>query len=449
MRISLIQVLAIGLAVTVANCGPAARNQGGNGADARVGPDAFLGVPAVITGKVWAPNQGPGQAAPGQEIPIFGAVIYASVEKPEGIPPQAYCDKCVDTPVGVTSSHDGGFSLSVPPGTYWLTIQKGQFRLEQRVTVAEGPTVLPANQTTLPTKYDPANGQWIPKIAIVRGGSDNIQDVMGKLGFGTMSGNSWSNANGENGTEMDIYDWGTFGGGGSVDPLLRNIANMRKYHIIFFPCSTSVADNLLNQQDVLKNIRQYVNEGGKIYLTDWSGEVADFAFPHQIELGDSGADSEGTYDPITFTGKITTQGDADGSSYSNNDGKAVDPDLATWLGLQIGPNENSPPGMYNPQAFEVTDNWNWIRKLNPVLVGNDSAGMPVYDEPRAWMIGSNGRDNILHPQAVTYQPTGCGKVLYSTFQTSNASHPGMYAQERILLYLIMEIQQCSDTPVVE
>ena len=44
-------------------------------------------------------------------------------------------------------------------------------------------------------------------------------------------------------------------------------------------------------------------------------------------------------------------------------------------------------------------------------------------------------------------PTGCGKVLYSTFQTSNTAHPGMYPQERVLLYLIMEIQQCSEVIV--
>ena len=51
------------------------------------------------------------------------------------------------------------------------------------------------------------------------------------------------------------------------------------------------------------------------------------------------------------------------------------------------------------------------------------------------------------PLAVTYEPTGCGKVLYTTFQTANASHVGLYPQERILIYLIMEIQTCSDNPI--
>ena len=50
-------------------------------------------------------------------------------------------------------------------------------------------------------------------------------------------------------------------------------------------------------------------------------------------------------------------------------------------------------------------------------------------------------------QAITYQPTGCGKVLYTTFQTAFAAHVGLYPQERILIYLIMEIQTCSDNPI--
>ncbi|HPH67720.1 MAG TPA: hypothetical protein PLF40_18310 [Kofleriaceae bacterium] len=432
-------------------CGPTGRSTvDGNGGDGG-NVDAFVPQTATLTGKVWAPNQGPGQAAPGQEIPIYGALVYLTKTKPDAIPQNAYCEKCVDTPAGgVLSSHDGSFSLSAAPGTYWLVVQKGQFRIEQQINVVDGATALTAAQTTLPSKNDPANGAWIPKIAIVRGFSDNIQDVMGKLGFGTMGGNTWSSPMGEAGPEMTMYQYNASGADLDVNLLFNNIEEMRKYHIIFFPCATSMGsyDSTLRDQNKLKNIRQFVKEGGKLYVTDWSGEVADRAFPQQIELGDSGADSNGTYDPATLTGTLTTVGDSDGAYYDNDDGRAVDPNLGMWLGLQVGPTEaNATPAMYNSQRFPITHNYNWVKSLKSVSIGLDPNGVPVIDEPKAWVAGTTPAAGGQHPQAVTYTPTGCGKVLYSTFQTSNTAHAGMYPQERVLLYLIMEIQQCSEVIV--
>ena len=49
---------------------------------------------------------------------------------------------------------------------------------------------------------------------------------------------------------------------------------------------------------------------------------------------------------------------------------------------------------------------------------------------------------------VTFEPTGCGRVMYSTYHTTAGRHAGLYPQERILLYLIMEIALCSDHPIV-
>ena len=88
---------------------------------------------------MYAPKWGPGQVPQGQEIPIFGAHVYVSRDKPQPIPDHVYCEACVDTPdSAVLSDHDGSFSLTVAPGHYWFVIQKGQFRLEQEIDVAIG-----------------------------------------------------------------------------------------------------------------------------------------------------------------------------------------------------------------------------------------------------------------------------------------------------------------------
>ncbi len=432
----------------------------GSGSGSGSGSNPDCPTCAVVTGKVWAPKWAPGNVPPGQEIPIFGAMVYVTTTKPDPIPQKVYCEACVDAPQGgVLSGHDGSFSLEVQPGHYWLVIQKGQFRLEREIDLAQGPVPLDPADTTLPSKQDGANGSWIPKIAIAYGNYDAVGDILAKIGIGTLNGDKDPMTsgvdNGDSSAEITFYTYGATGNT-SVQYLVSNLAEMEKYHIIFFPCSTEVDDTLMSNETILTNIRKYVAEGGKIYVTDWSGETADNAFPPQLQLGDGGLgggiDAVGDYDPVALTGTLTTPGTADGDLYTANDGNVIDPDLNAWLGLQIGPDEDDPtPHMLTPDHFTVVDNWNWIQKLNSHIKGNDMNNQPIYDDPKAWVTGSDGTHGP-HPLSVTYEPAGCGKVLYSTFQTSGAdaseSHAGLMPQERILLFLIMEISACTENPVI-
>lgn len=444
-------------------CGPSKRGDDGTGGDDQGSgsdPTQCTSGCATLSGKVYAPHWAPGDVPAGQEIPIFGAIVYVTDTRPAPIPDHTYCEQCVDTPQGsVSSGYDGGFNLTVQPGHYFLVIAKGQFRSEQEIDVVEGQNALQPAVTTLPSSMDPANGQWIPRIAIAKGNYDAVEDILGKIGFGAMSGDKLGTGVGENSfNEITFYNWDD-SGATSVSTLLGSVAEMEKYHIIFFPCSTLVDDTLLQDPNVLKNIRQFVKDGGKLYVTDWSGELADRAFPSQLELGESdlgfgeAIDTAGTYDPDTLDANITTWGTSDGDLYTANDGKAFDNDLASWLGLQIGPSQDDPtPHQYDPNQFTVEDNWNYIAKMSSVMKGVDDMGMPVYDDPKPWLTGSDGTHGQ-KPLAVTYEPTGCGKVLFSTFQTSGAdaseSHAGLMPQERVLLFLIMEITACTQNPVIE
>src|SRR5688572_14889698 len=292
--------------LAIVGCGPAGGGSGDDG-DGSGRPDASDGdgdgdggtnpgrpdakpridaaAPGAIKGKVWAPNMAPGVAPAMPEIPIFGALVYVALDKPAGIPREIFCEPCVATPPGgVYSSHDGSFTLSVDPGTYWLVIQKAQFRFEQQIEVKTGETIeLQASQTTLPSRHDPAMGMWLPKMAVVMGSDDQIEDVLGKIGIGTV------NASGEfTDTAMDVDVFKNGGRTGHVNPaetgnqLLASYDKMKQYHIIFFACSTSA---LTLNPAVRTNIRRYVKDGGKIYVTDWSGEVMDRPFPTQIQLG--------------------------------------------------------------------------------------------------------------------------------------------------------------------
>jgi hypothetical protein len=456
MRSTFVKVVLLGSILV--GCGPGSRGGGGGGGGGSGSSDCPSC--AVVTGKVWAPKWALGDVPAGQEIPIFGAMVYVSTTRPDPIPDKVYCEACVDAPSGgVLTGHDGSFQLNVLPGHYWFVVEKGQFRFEQEMDFTTGPMPLAASQTTLPSRQDGANGSWIPKIAIAYGNYDAVGDILAKIGVGTLNGDkdptTAGTDNGDSKSEITFYTYGATGNT-SVQYLVSNLAEMEKFHIIFFPCSTEVDDTLMSNQTVLTNIRKYVAEGGKIYVTDWSGENADNVFPPQLKMGDGGfgggIDAVGDYDPMTLTGTLTTPGTSDGDLYTATDGKIVDPDLHDWLGLQIGPDEDDPtPHMLNPDQFSVVDNWNWIESLNSHVKGNDMNGQPVYDDPKAWVTGSDGQHGP-HPLSVTYEPAGCGKVLYSTFQTSGAdaseSHQGLMPQERVLLFLIMEISACTQNPVI-
>jgi len=78
-------------------CGPQARKGDDSDDDSTV--DAGPTTPA-LTGRVWAPNHAPGQTAPGQEIPIAGALVWLTDTQPAPIPDGVYCEQCVATPQG-------------------------------------------------------------------------------------------------------------------------------------------------------------------------------------------------------------------------------------------------------------------------------------------------------------------------------------------------------------
>lgn len=455
---------ALGCALVALSCGPTQRGDG----DANGGSDGRpSGPPGSVRGRVWAPALNPTAVGADNAIPVSGAAVYVVDERPAQIPSGAYCEPCQATPSGATfTDATGNFLIpTVSPGRHWLVIQKAQFRLEQQIDIQSDVVKdLTEEQGTLPSKRDYAAGKTVPHIAIGTGGYDHLENIMGKMGMGAVDA---SGAFTMTFGDIDIY---TNGGGdygaavGTLEALVRDGNKMRQYNIIFIPCSGDSFTGALKDQAVLRNIREFVKAGGKLYVTDWSGEWMDNVFPAEVELGPSGGGFGGfgektdtpasAYNATTDTWNTGSFGTADGDAYDSNDASALDPKLSAWLGAQKSPTPDSnTPTQINPTRFKTVDNWNWIKQLNAVPVGVNAQGMPVTDTPKAWVNGSNplpiGGGAGKHPLTVTFEPAGCGRVLYSTYHTTESAHTGLFPQERILLYLMMEIGVCSDNPIVE
>jgi len=458
-RISLLSCIVLSLTF---GCAADIRGDGDGGT---TGPDGSIvgndaGAPdsrlpfASVTGTIWAPGNAPGMVPPGEEIPVFNALVQVRTSQPDGIPNMVHCERCVEA-FGFTgtSAHDGSFSVTgITPGSYWLVIQKGQFRLEQQINLGPGETLsLDTATTTLPSLHSPELGQWVPRIAVGTGSYDELQDVLGKMGIGAVDADGSYMTDGAGSNRIDFY----YNGGehytpesGTLADLVADYGRLQQYHIVFIPCSGSLHTAALQQPGVLQNLRQYVSDGGKLYVTDWSGEWHDNVFPAHIEL-EAGHDTPAAaYDRASNSWNTSQFGDADGSSYNSEHAEAVDDDLRLWLDGQMGPLALGGNGVFNASDMVVEGSWNTIMNTNRVEIGVDDEGLAVLDDPRVYVIGDQDGALPKRPLTVTYEPVGCGRVLYSTYHTTETAHQGLAPQERILLYLIMEIGVCKEGPIL-
>lgn len=227
---------------------------------------------------------------------------------------------------------------------------------------------------------------------------------------------------------------------------MRCSRRMEQYHVIFIPCSGGSHTDALRDPNVLRNIRDYVAAGGKLYVTDWSGEWFDNVFPLPIELGGGVDTPANAYDPDTDTWNTWLFGNADGSAYDTSNAEAVDEHLRAWLDGQQGPTPQSgSPTVYDAAEFFIEGNWNYVTNVLPRQVGIDEDGEAVINEPHVYVIGGQEWAPLpKRPMTLTFEPAGCGRVLFSTYHTTDTSHVGLTPQERILVYLIMEIGVCHD-----
>ena len=341
----------------------------------------------------------------------------------------------------------------MPVGDYWLVMEKGQFRREVQVTLEESRLITISDaETTLPSVNNPANGFTTPRIALAGGSFDHLEDILGKMGLGTVNSSGGFVAESADGV-FDIYDNGSLSAVsvGTLGDLVRDLDRMLEYHIIFVPCAGSAYTDALQETAVLENIREYVATGGNLYVTDWSGEWHDNVFPAHIEYLEDGFSGgldtpAEAWDPVTETWNTSLFGTTDGSAYDTPNADAVEPGLRDWLNGQVGPTAtSSTPATYDATRFEVTGNFNAIVAVNDVVVGEDRSGDPIVDSPVVWVSGgSTFEPEPKRPLTVTYEPVGCGRVLYSTYHTTDSTHVGLAPQERVLLYLIMEIGTCRD-----
>ncbi|MBN1770606.1 MAG: carboxypeptidase regulatory-like domain-containing protein [Deltaproteobacteria bacterium] len=391
--------------------------------DDAAGPDVPVGAYGFANGVVVV-------VSTAGTFPIAGALVYAqrSTSPVAPIPEGNYCPRCLDmtTLPHTFSAADGYFRLeNLAVGDWTLVVQKGQFRRVRQFTVSRHleEVDIPTDYTTLPNVQDPASGDTIPRIAVALGAYDRMEDILAKVRLAELDPSSRAVLST---ASFDYYNNGSGYGIPGFDELVTDPARMARYQIIFVPCSDSTNDALLGDAAVQENIRNWVANGGKWYVSDWSYEWVTFIFPGAINLyGDRGS-----------------PGDADVTPHYNGPGRVLDEDMAGWLGAM---------GI-DPDSMSFEEIYNNICSLGTIHA-TDEDGAPVDVTPKTWAEGrqlANACGGGDYPYTVTF-PFGCGRVLYTSYHTvgqMGGPHPELMPQERILLYLIMEIGVCTDEVII-
>ncbi len=402
---------------------------GGGGTDSGFPPGVDAGTPpppptcpgggtTSLSGTVTFPNG---------RLPVPGANVYIPIGDPSSVPHVGACGSCVDMSSVVAATQTdiaGHFVLSgVPAGDENLVVEKGLFRRVTNVHVNScTDNTPPPDATRLPSDASQGN---VPRIAVITGDYDHMEDVLAKLGlapdaFQIVPGTS------------DAVDSGTE----AASALLADPVRLSNYDIIFVDCGAAVAEPTyypaLNNPAYANNLRTFVQNGGRLYVTDESYDLIEDTYPSAIDFqaGSNGLSSTPQPADAAEVGAGTNPVNA----------TVQDDTLASWL-MQNGTLDGS--GQLATQGW--LDGWAVIRAVDTSHVKVWMSGnVSFYPDTSGYGSPSSAE----RPLTVTFG-VGCGRVLFSSYHTVEGGPGGggaLTGQEQALAYMVLEIGACVQDP---
>mgnify|MGYP003754292829 FL=1 len=305
-----------------------------------------------------------------------------------------------------TTDPEGVFVLNIPKGEYDISLSKGLFSTQKQITVEV--------ETTL----ENYKIEILPNIGVITGSYDNIESVLYGIGlvnpitglplFDIIDGIT------TNRTTTNKHYRGKNNGMANRNPILNpnvsfsytdlmsNPALLASYDILFINCS-SHSNNLLYEQ----NLMDYVNNGGFLYVTDWSSSLL-----NTITNNDS--DYLSFYTPRRSGQSLTTTA------------TILDGNLSAWLLLNFGISINDTleinaflPGWQVVDSYDASTTISW---LNGTVDYRDDTNTTVTENKGL---------------AFTFL-LGQGAIFYSSFHTENEAFD-FTTTDRVMEYLVFEM----------
>jgi hypothetical protein len=281
---------------------------------------------------------------PAGRLPLYNVVVYVPSEPLAALTRGASCETCDGNFSGrpiaaAVSDAAGAFTLDISTvgarADIPLVIQAGKWRRQVTVPAASdcGNTALDTELTRLPRNR--AEGD-LPRIAVMRAGSDALECLFSKIGVDsaefTPGGTPGSVelyysdlANAEDGTGRMSYQGATIDLP-EVEALFDDYAVMQSYDMIMLSCEGG--DDRYDPPDLAhrENLQRYANEGGRLFGGHFHNGIIDNRelpddypeFPEVVEF----ADGRENIEPKLFTAQVNTSFDKGAA-------------LADWL-LNVG-----------------------------------------------------------------------------------------------------------------
>lgn len=284
----------------------------------------------------------------------------------------------------------------------------------------------------------------IPEIAVVTGAYDEIENVLAKLGYGYTD--EYGQLDRSRDYDFDLVDGTGFGNSSdtvmSVSELLSDSDNLDDYDIVFINCGTSY-ESLMTDPDIMANLQEYVEDGGKLYVTDLSYDYIEQAFPDFMDFyGSLSGDSS----------NAEAMGAAEyGRSGISTEADVSNATMADWLDeVTVNDGDIETSDCWNLQESEINGRTGARNADGTITIGDFLSGWSMmretYDDvspaSTVWISGSVLMTSGLvedMPLTVT-KDHGDGRILYSSYHTAHSCPtPGFWPQERVLQYLVFEL----------
>jgi hypothetical protein len=375
---------------------------------------------------------------PGAQLPLYNVTVYVPNAAVAPFTVRGTCETCgasvTGSPLAIALTDDQGrFTLTdVPSGANVpLVIQIGRWRRQvtiPSVTACANTALSDKNQTRLPRTKSEGD---LPLMALASGKADPFECLLLKMGiaqseFTTPGGGGRVHFYNENGLDIS--------GAPAGATLSASAATLNPYDVVFLPCEGG--ENRKTQAQ-MTNVENYVNSGGRLFVTHFGYTWTAFA-------------------PPPFSNTAVWRPDADNSN------KPPDPVSATV-------NQSFAKG----QAFA-----SWLQNVNAATNGvitlsesRNDVGV-VNAGTTAWMKGdasgnTNGSTYNWTPHLTFTMPFNpppkpdgspgdtCGRVVFSDFHVTTAAvRPrvttfpqacvgGAYtAQEKALVFMVFDLSSC-------
>ena len=407
--------LAVACLMTLSSCG-------GGGGDGTDDGHAAVLTDATISGKLVAPNG---------ETPLGNALVYV-----EGSAQSAAASGRVNASAAAASgcgappatgwaatctAADGSFTWKgkIPAGAKLVAV-KGAFKATETVPAAGGDVAL--GVLSIPV------GVGTTRMAVVTGLFDSVEDVLAKLGFGEVESGRL-----KAGTEkFDLFDGmnSSISASSERPPFTalftdadgNGKADIFNYAVVFLNCGLDVAQ--ATNPAYAQVLRDYVAQGGRLYVSDQAYDYLEQAFPAYIDFHGSDVVPAATPE-IPGQAKVGNGGIAVESS--------LDPALRDWLGGIGCTGGSCLTGGQTAKIDGFLGEW----------VVMDGAHATAPSPVKVWVSGPvrySAQDTTADKPLTVSFAAGKGRVTYTSYHNEPSyTGTGFLPVERILQFLVFEL----------